>query len=559
MADTVRKGAEKGEHFDKPAVLQAKVKEVAALLRNSKHAIVFTGAGISTAAGIPDFRSGLNTVLETGAGLWERKAHERAAKGGKASAADKKAAAKVVKTVDMKHAYPTFTHMSLLKLLEAGVLEHVISQNTDGLHLRSGVPREQLSELHGNRNLERCAKCKAEYLRDHRVRTATKVHDHLTGRKCDDAKCGGALKDSIVNFGESLPGLEFGKAERATARADFCLVLGSSLTVTPAADFPEAVGERVNGDLVIVNLQSTPLDGVASLRVNGKCDDVMRLLMEELGLVVDRWKIRKCVRVEVLGPAAIRSEKISVDAGSVNRGRRATSVASRGRSASGATAGTGRTSARSVARAGSKEKTVSQGSGGGSRENGPRETPTGLEVRVSGVALESGTPYSQFTEVTLVEVPEPRGVRGSAPEPAAQLTGAGANRNRAGTSAAGAASAASGSVVPRGGTSGAKEQRYRLRENETSASFRVSTANSVTPTAQMALGESHRISCAFHGHYREPELELPCVAGVYELVLDVSGTASARGGPLVWEVNRMAGTAGSEGSGSACATGGTTQ
>ena len=95
--------------------------------------------------------------------------------------------------------------MALVKLEQVGLLKYLISQNVDGLHRKSGFPSKKLAELHGNTNLEICKnpKCKSQYLRDFRTRTAQKVHDHETGRKCE--RCGGMLYDSIINFGENLP------------------------------------------------------------------------------------------------------------------------------------------------------------------------------------------------------------------------------------------------------------------------------------------------------------------------------------------------------------------
>ena len=104
----------------------------------------------------------------------------------------------------IQKAYPTKCHMALVELMEKGFLKHIISQNVDGLHRKSGIPAEKLSEVHGNTNLEVCKKCGRGYMRDFRVRNAQKVHDHKTGRKCDDVKCSGPLEDSIINFGENL-------------------------------------------------------------------------------------------------------------------------------------------------------------------------------------------------------------------------------------------------------------------------------------------------------------------------------------------------------------------
>lgn len=199
---------------------------------------------------------------------------------------------------------PTVTHMSILKLIQEGYCKYLISQNTDGLHRKSGVPPELLSELHGNSNLETCEKCKKEYLRDYRVRCAKKVHDHYTGRKC---VCGGKLKDSIINFSESLPEIPMEKGFKHANKADLCLVLGSSLTVSPACEMPgncalnsnlllETVAKNGN-NLVICNLQKTPYDSDACLRIFGKTDDVMKLVMQELGLDIPKWKLVRRVLI----------------------------------------------------------------------------------------------------------------------------------------------------------------------------------------------------------------------------------------------------------------------
>jgi NAD-dependent SIR2 family protein deacetylase len=104
-------------------------------------------------------------------------------------------------------------------------LKCLVSQNCDGLHLRSGMDPKCLAELHGNMNLEKCPQCGAKYLRD--FDAAIGRYDHYTGRKCDIPECGGQLQDSIINFGENLPGDELEKALRHAQNADLCLVLGN--------------------------------------------------------------------------------------------------------------------------------------------------------------------------------------------------------------------------------------------------------------------------------------------------------------------------------------------
>ena len=159
----INKEEEKREYFDEPAVLEEKVTMLAELIINAQHMVAFTGAGISTACGIPDYRSGYNTVMETGPGCWETAANKSKNTGAKSKP--------IVRTT-MSKAAPSLTHMGLVDLMERNHLKHLISQNVDGLHRRSGVDPFRLSEVHGNSNLEVCMKCKAEYMRDIRVRTS---------------------------------------------------------------------------------------------------------------------------------------------------------------------------------------------------------------------------------------------------------------------------------------------------------------------------------------------------------------------------------------------------
>lgn len=115
----------------------------------------------------------MNTVLPTGPGCWELAAN----KGKKAAQAKKKAL-----RTSMSSAFPSSTHMAFVTMIESGLMKFLVSQNTDGLHRKSGVPADKMSELHGNTNLEKCTDCGKKYLRDFRTRNAQSVHDHNTGR-----------------------------------------------------------------------------------------------------------------------------------------------------------------------------------------------------------------------------------------------------------------------------------------------------------------------------------------------------------------------------------------
>eukprot|EP01083_Nonionella_stella_P140540 431081_1 len=279
------------EYFDSDKVLDEKVTKMAKLVQKSKHCVIFTGAGISTECGIKDFRSGADTVTNCGAGAWVL---DRAKLEGKdLQEAEKE---KNIQTTAMVAAVPAVTHMSIFQLCDKGIVKFIISQNCDGLHLKSGINKQQISELHGNSFLEVCRECNAQYLRDFEV---LRPMIHETGRKCTVPGCKGALFDTIINFGENLSEIELNAAATNAETGDLCLAMGSSLTVNPAASFAKSFGTDKNKDLIIINLQKTPMDDVASIRIWGKVDDAMRLLMQKLDLEIPKWSLKRNIVVNV--------------------------------------------------------------------------------------------------------------------------------------------------------------------------------------------------------------------------------------------------------------------
>jgi len=271
------------EHFDDDNELEKKITELARLIKRSKHLVAFTGAGISTSAGIPDFRGP--------EGKWTRQAKGLRPKKGVCSIG----------------ALPTKTHMALVQLARVGKLKWLISQNCDGLHIRSGFPQDRISELHGNGNVEICEVCGQRYFRDLKCRRIEKKvkgktrgrwkrRDHFTGRFCVRENCGGRLLNSTIDFGQNLPEKPLENAENHSEKADLHIALGSSLRVTPAADCPESTA-RNGGDLVIVNLQTTPLDTDAIEHIFAKTDEVMERVMEKLGYEIPPFRLLRKVIV----------------------------------------------------------------------------------------------------------------------------------------------------------------------------------------------------------------------------------------------------------------------
>jgi len=248
------------EYYDDDEVLHEKAANLAELMKGKK-TVIYTGAGISTSAKIPDYR-GPN-------GIWTL-----AAKG------------KKVPKLPLESALPTYTHMALKALIDEGLVSMVVSTNIDGLHLRSGLTTQTLAELHGNVYKEVCPHCNAHYLRPSNV--VDNARQRYTGRLCEKNGCMQPLRDSIINFGESLPILELAKAETHSKNADVAFVLGSSMRVRPACDLPGLCYRRKDtpGALAILNLQKTRFDDKCEARIFGRCDEFMKLLMAELDIEV---------------------------------------------------------------------------------------------------------------------------------------------------------------------------------------------------------------------------------------------------------------------------------
>lgn len=214
--------------------------------------VVFTGAGVSTESGIPDFRSP--------GGLWSQYAPISFADYISDPAMRREAWRRGVHTYPpLASAQPNPAHQAIAGWWSQGLLNGIVTQNIDGLHQRSGVPDDAVIELHGNAHGVICLVCGARSER-------AEVHARLAAGETDPLclACGGMLKSTTVSFGQPLPADAIARAQDLHARARLCLVVGSSLVVYPAALLPEVTLDN-GGLLAVVNHTPTHLDARAAL------------------------------------------------------------------------------------------------------------------------------------------------------------------------------------------------------------------------------------------------------------------------------------------------------
>jgi NAD-dependent deacetylase len=232
------------------------------MLAEARNIVAFTGAGISTESGIPDFRSP--------GGLWTK--HKPIPFRDFLASAEARRDTwrrKFATHPTIASAKPNAGHLALASLVEAGRMSAVITQNIDNLHQASGVPDDRIIELHGNTTYAVCLDCTRRYELDW-VREIFADGERLPG--C--TACGGHIKTATVSFGQPMPEAEMERARRATLAADLFLVLGSSLVVYPAAGFP-LLAKRNGARLVIVNRDPTDQDELADLVIRGETGATM--------------------------------------------------------------------------------------------------------------------------------------------------------------------------------------------------------------------------------------------------------------------------------------------
>jgi len=248
---------------------EAAIHQLRLMIHQSSRGVVFTGAGISTESGIPDFRSP--------GGIWTKYQpidfrDFMASEEMRRESWRRKIAADAV----MKKARPNTGHLAIAKLVQIGKVSSVITQNIDGLHQLSGVPDEQVVELHGNATYAACLECGKRYELEAIYKT---FQDNETLPECDE--CGGIIKTATISFGQAMPVKETREAEERARGCDLFIVIGSSLVVYPAAYMPVFALEA-GAPLVIINREETPMDHSATVVVNAGAGDTLSAVMKRV-------------------------------------------------------------------------------------------------------------------------------------------------------------------------------------------------------------------------------------------------------------------------------------
>ncbi|MGD9881731.1 MAG: NAD-dependent deacetylase [Reyranella sp.] len=238
------------------------IEQLRDMIGSATRIVAFTGAGISTESGIPDFRSP--------GGIWTR--YKPIYFDDFMSSEEMRRESwrrKFATDETMLKAEPNAGHRALAKLVEQGRMSAIITQNVDGLHQRSGVPESKVIELHGNSTYASCLDCGHRYELD-AIRRAFLG----SGKLPICVKCDGIVKTATISFGQAMPEIQMARAQDETTACDLFIVLGSSLVVYPAAGFPR-IAKRRGAKLVIVNRDATDQDDTADMVIHAEIGSTM--------------------------------------------------------------------------------------------------------------------------------------------------------------------------------------------------------------------------------------------------------------------------------------------
>ncbi|CAD5220839.1 unnamed protein product [Bursaphelenchus xylophilus] len=260
------------EFYDTDEESDSKLMTLAEWIQQAQTILVITGAGISTSAGIADFRGPR--------GIWTL---EKERKSKPAGEMDEHSLG------SFDEAKPTITHDALRILEENGKLAYLISQNVDGLHSRYGFPMDRLSEIHGNVFQKRCNRCNRIEFNNSPLKS---VGRKPIGQRCLDVpkprnRCTGEFCDFLLDWDDELPEPDYTRALKVANSADLVLCLGSSLQIEPVGSLPLKCKKK-GAKIVTVNLQNTRIEKKVDLPIHRKVDEVMSRLLNHLNLTLTR-------------------------------------------------------------------------------------------------------------------------------------------------------------------------------------------------------------------------------------------------------------------------------
>jgi len=251
--------------------LEELIQKVVELINQSRKVIVFTGAGVSTESGIPDFRSP--------GGIWQKYDPEDFYYQKFISSEESREKYWQMSREfyePLKNAQPNAAHKAVVELEKMGKLDCVITQNIDNLHQRAGNSPEKVIELHGTAISVSCLSCRKKYTREE---IQARLLKGVRVPKCDE--CGGILKPDTVSFGQSMPPKETAESFQRARNCDLLIVIGSSLVVQPAASIPLEAKDH-GAKLVIINRDPTYHDSYADVVIHGSAGEVMKKILEKM-------------------------------------------------------------------------------------------------------------------------------------------------------------------------------------------------------------------------------------------------------------------------------------
>ncbi|MCP4621961.1 MAG: sigma factor regulator FecR [bacterium] len=248
--------------------MKDKISLIANKIKEGGNNVIFTGAGISTESGIPDFRSQGGIYDKVRPVYFDDFMSSKEAR-------IEYWRSWVERYQVFVSAQPNPAHLALARLHEIGLLQAVVTQNVDGLHQESGLPDEKIIELHGNARRIRCMTCR-------QIIPTPNVQQQLAeGDPAPECQCGGYLKPDTISYRQSMPVAEVEKAAVLSQESDFFMMIGSTLIVQPAAHMPFYAKDN-GAFLAIINLSETPCDEMCDALIQEKAGIVLKAIVEEV-------------------------------------------------------------------------------------------------------------------------------------------------------------------------------------------------------------------------------------------------------------------------------------